>query len=158
MPDLVHQIGELFLGAAPVAVIVLIFFFILRSFFFRPILKVMAQREANTRGAQRAAQGMETAAAEKAKQYVEALKHAKAKVYLEQEAERKKLLDERAATLKEERAKVAGEVGIAKERVARELAEAAKEVELTAVDLATDIARRVLLMPPAPGSPAREAR
>lgn len=140
------------------AVIVLIFFFILRSFFFRPILKVMAQREANTRGAQRAAQGMETAAAEKAKQYEEALKHAKAKVYLEQEAERKKLLDERAATLKEERAKVAGEVGIAKERVARELAEAAKEVELTAVDLAKDIARRVLLMPPAPGSPAREAR
>lgn len=158
MTDLVHQIGELFLGAVPVAVIVLIFFFILRSFFFRPILKVLAERETNTLGAQRAAQAMEAAAAEKVKQYEEARKQARAKVYLEQEAERKKLLDERAAMLKEERTKVAGEVATAKERVARELAEAAKEVELAAVDLAREIARRVLLVPPAPGSPAREAR
>ena len=158
MPDLVHQIGELFLRAVPVALIVLIFYLVLRSFFFRPILKVMAERETRTIGAQKAAEAAQAAATERVKQYQEALKHAQAKVYQEQEAERKKLLDERAAMLKETRAKAGEEVGAAKERVAREVAEATKEVEVRAVELAQEIAGRVLRVPPAPKSPAREAR
>jgi F-type H+-transporting ATPase subunit b len=158
MPDLVHQIGELFLRAVPVALIVLIFYLFLRSWFFRPILKVMAEREARTLGAQKAAETAEAAAREKEKQYQEALKQAKARVYQDQEAERKKLLDERAAMLKETRTKVTEEVGTAKQRVAREVAEAAKEIEASAVDLAREIAKRVLRVPPRPGNPAREAR
>lgn len=158
MPDLVHQIGELFLRAVPVALIVLVFYFILKSLFFGPILKVMAEREARTLGAQKAAEAAHTAAAEKVKQYEEALRQAKAKIYLEQEAERKKLLDERAAMLREARARATVEVGAAKESVARELAEAAKEVQVSAVELAREIARRVLSVPPVPGGPAREAR
>jgi len=158
MSDLVHQIGELFLRAVPVALIVLIFYLVLRAFFFRPILKVMAERETRTIGAQKAAEAAQAAATEKIKQYQEALKHAKAKVYQEQEAERKKLLDERAAMLKETRTKATEEVGMAKGRVAREVAEAAKEIEVKAVELAREIAGRVLRVPPAPGSPARGAR
>jgi len=158
MPDLVHQIGELFLRAVPVALIVLIFYLFLRAFFFRPILKVMAERETRTIGAQKAAEAAQAAATEKIKQYQEALKHAKAKVYQEQEAERKRLLDERAAMLKETRTKATEEVGMAKGRVAREVAEAAKEIEVKAVELAREIAGRVLRVPPAPGGPANEAR
>jgi len=63
------------------------------------------------------------------KQYEEALKQARAKVYAEQEADRKKLLDERAGFLKEARAKASGEVNVAKESVAGELAAAKKEIE-----------------------------
>jgi F-type H+-transporting ATPase subunit b len=158
MPDLVHQIGELFLRAVPVALIILIFYLVLRSLFFRPILKVMAERETRTIGAQKAAEAAQAAATEKVKQYQEALKHAKAKVYQEQEVERKKLLDERAAMLKETRTKATEEVGMAKGRVAREVAEAAKEIEVKAVEMAREIAGRVLRVPPAPGGPAREAR
>ena len=158
MPDLVHQIGELFLRAVPVALIVLIFYLFLRSLFFRPILKVMAEREARTVGAQKAAETAQAAAWEKEKQYQEALKQAKARVYQDQEAERKKLLDERAAMLKETRTKATEEVGTAKQRVTREVAEAAKEIEASAVELAREIAGRVLRVPPRPGSPAREAR
>jgi len=141
-----------------VALIVLIFYLVLRSFFFRPILKVMAERETRTIGAQKAAEAAQAAATEKIKQYQEALKHAKAKVYQEQEAERKRLLDERAAMLKETRTKATEEVGMAKGRVAREVAEAAKEIEVKAVELAREIAGRVLRVPPAPGGPANEAR
>jgi F-type H+-transporting ATPase subunit b len=158
MPDVVHQIGELFLRAVPVALIVLIFYLLLRSWFFRPILKVMAEREARTVGAQKAAETAQAAAWEKEKQYQEALKQAKARVYQDQEAERKKLLDERAAMLKETRTKATEEVGTAKQRVTREVAEAAKEIEASAVELAREIAGRVLRVPPRPGSPAREAR
>jgi len=53
MTDLVRQIGELFLRAVPVALIVLIFYFILRTVFFQPLLKVMAERDARTLGARK---------------------------------------------------------------------------------------------------------
>jgi F-type H+-transporting ATPase subunit b len=158
MSDLVHQIGGLFLGAVPVALTVLIFYFILKSLFFGPLLKVMAERDARTLGAQKSAEAAQAAAAEKVKQYEEALKQARAKVYAEQDADRKKLMDERAAFLKEARTKAAAEVKAAKERVAGESAGAKKDIDALAAQLATEIARRVLQAPPAPGNPASEAR
>jgi F-type H+-transporting ATPase subunit b len=157
MPNLVHQIGELFLRAVPVALIILVFYFVLRALFFKPLLAVMAQREARTLGAQKSAEAAQAAAAEKVRQYEEALRQAKAKVYAEQEAERKKLLDERAAVLKDARSKASVEVGKAKERVAGELASAKKDVESVASQLALEIAGRIL-RPSAPGGPLREAR
>jgi F-type H+-transporting ATPase subunit b len=146
MPDLVHQIGELFLRAVPVALIVLIFYFILRAFFFKPLLAVMAERDARTIGAQKAAEAAQAAAAEKRKQYEDALRQAKAKVYAEQEAERKKVLDERAAFLKETRNNATGEVNRAKESLAKELEAAKQEIQVTVPELAAEIARHVLEM------------
>src|SRR5215471_4073730 len=157
MPSIGHQLGELFLGAAPTVLIILIFYFILRTLFFQPLLKVMAERDARTLGAQQAAEAAQAAAAEKVHQYEEALKQARAKVYAEQEADRKKLLDERAAVLKEARTKAGAEVNAAKERMAAEFASAKKEIENTAVQLAAEIARRVLETPN-PSAPTREAR
>lgn len=158
MSDLVHQIGELFLRAVPVAIIVLIFYFLMRSLFFQPLLKVMAERDARTLGAQKAAEAAQTAAAAKEREYQEALKQARAKVYTEQEADRKKLMDERAAILKDARGKAAAEVDAAKERVTAEFAGARKEIEATSAQLAAEIARRILQAPSAPGGPTREAR
>jgi F-type H+-transporting ATPase subunit b len=158
MPSIGHQLGELFLGAAPTVLIILLFYFILRVLFFQPLLRVMAEREARTVGAQKAAEAAQAAAAEKVKQYQEALKQARGKVYAEQEAARKKLLDERAAQLKDARNNAAAEVGAAKERIAGELAAARDDVESTVGQLSAEIARRLLQAPPRPGAPAREAR
>jgi F-type H+-transporting ATPase subunit b len=158
VPSIGHQLGELFLGAAPTVLIILFFYFILRTLFFKPLLKVMAERDARTLGAQKAAEAAQAAAAEKVKQYQEALKQARGKVYAEQEAARKKLLDERAAQLKGARTKASGEVGAAKDRVAGELATARRDVEATVAQLSAEIARRLLHVPPRPSAPAREAR
>ena len=158
MPSIGHQLGELFLGAAPTVLIILIFYFILRAVFFQPLLKVMAERDARTIGAQKAAEAAQAAAAEKVKQYEEALKQARGKVYAEQEAARKKLLDERAAQLKDARAKASGEVAQAKNRVAGELASARRDVEALVPQLSAEIARRILQAPPRPSAPSREAR
>jgi F-type H+-transporting ATPase subunit b len=152
---IVHQLGELFLGAVPTVLLILIFYFIMKSLFFKPLLAVMAEREARSIGAQKAAEAAQHAAAAKLKQYQEALKQARAKLYAEQEAERKKLLDERAAVLKDSRAKSAGEVSRAKERVAAELAAARRDVEAGISELAAEIVSRVLQ---APASPSREVR
>src|SRR5437016_13125333 len=110
MQAIVHQLGELFLQAVPTVLIILLFYFILRALFFKPLLAVMAERDSRTAGAEKAAQAAQAAAAEKVKQYQEALKQARGQVYAEQEAARKKLLDERAAQLKDARAKASAEV------------------------------------------------
>src|SRR5229473_4131818 len=158
MQEIVLQLGELFLQAVPTVLIVLAFYLMLRALFFKPLLAVMAERDARTAGAWKAAAAVEAAAAEKVKQYQEALKKARAQVYTEQEAARKKLLDERAALLKEARSKAATEVAAGKERVAKELAAARREIEASVGQLAAEIARRVLQVPPRQDGPARVAR
>jgi F-type H+-transporting ATPase subunit b len=158
MQDIGHQLGELFLQAVPTALIILLFYFILRALFFKPLLAVMAERDSRTIGAQKAAEAAQAAAAEKVKQYQEALKQARGQVYAEQEAARKKLLDERAAQIKEARSKASGEVSAGKERIAGELAAARRDVEATVAQLSAEIARRILQAPPRPGAPVREAR
>ena len=158
MGNLVHQIGELFLRAVPVALIVLIFYTILRSLFFKPLLQVMAERDARTLGAHKAAEKAQAAAGERIKQYEEALRQAKAKVYAEQEAERKKVLDERAAFLRDTRSKANVDVNQAKQNVAGQLEAAKKEIERNVPELAAEIARQVLQVPAGPGGPAREMR
>src|SRR6266550_9331060 len=113
MQAIVHQLGELFLQAVPTVLIILLFYFILRALFFKPLLAGMAERDARTAGAEKAAEAAQAAAAEKVKQYREALKQARGQVYAEQEAARKKLLDERAARIKDARTRAAVEVSAA---------------------------------------------
>jgi len=117
----------------------------------------MAERDARTVGAQKAAETAQAAAAEKVKQYQEALKQARGQLYAEQEAARKKTPEERAAQIKNARTKAAGEVSAAKVRIAAELAAARRDLEATVAQLSAEIARRVLQTPPRPGAPARRS-
>jgi F-type H+-transporting ATPase subunit b len=158
MQEIVRQLGELFLQAVPTVLIILLFYFILRAIFFKPLLAVMAERDARTVGAQKAAEVAQAAAVDKAKQYQDALKQARAQVYAEQEAERKKLLDERTELIKTARTAAAAQVAAAKERVAGEVAAARREIDATVGQLSAEIARRILQSPPRPGGSAREAR
>ncbi len=158
MQAIVHQLGELFLQAAPTVLIILLFYFILRALFFKPLLQVMAERDSRTVGAQKASEAAQAAAAEKIKQYQDALRQARGLVYAEQEAVRKKLLEERTAQIKDARTKAAGEVSAAKLRVAAELAAARRDIETSVAQLSAEIARRMLQTPPRPGAPVREAR
>ena len=158
MQAIVHQLGELLLQAAPTVLIILLFYFILRALFFKPLLAVMAERDSRTVGAQKASEAAQAAAAEKIKQHQDALRQARGLLYAEQEATRKKLLDERAAQIKDARTKAAGEVSAAKERVAAELAAARRDIETSVAQLSSEIARRMLQTPPRPSAPAREAR
>jgi F-type H+-transporting ATPase subunit b len=158
MQEIVDQLGELFLQAVPTVLIVLVFYFLLRALFFKPLLRVMAERDERTVGARKAAEAAQAAASEKIRQYEEALRKARAQVYAEQEAARKKLLDERAAQLKGARTKAATQVGEAEGRIAEELLAATREVEGTVLQLSEEIVRRMLRTPPRPNRPAREAR
>lgn len=159
MQEMVHQLGDLVLQAVPTVLIILLFYFILRALFFKPLLTVMAERDARTVGAQKAAVQAQEAAAEKNKQYQDALKHARAQVYTEQEAARKKLLEDRAEVIKRARTAAAAQIATAKERIAGEFAAARRELEATTEELSSEIARRILpSQPRRPGGSTREAR
>jgi F-type H+-transporting ATPase subunit b len=149
---------ELSLQLAPILLILLAFYFILKLIFFQPLLKVIAEREARTVGAQKAAEAAQADAKEKDKQYQDALKQARSEVYKEQESARKKFLDERAAHLKEVRAKAATVVAAAKQHIESEAVAARQEIESTITPLAAQVARRVLQSTRPPGAPRRETR
>lgn len=158
MQGIGDQLVGLFLGAAPTALIILLFYFILRALFFKPLLKVMAEREARSIGAQKAAEAAQATAAEKVRQYQEALKQARAQVYGEQEAARKKLLDERNAQVKAARAKASAEVDAAKAKIGAEAAAARRDLEAGIGQLASEIVSRILQASPSPGGSTRGAR
>src|SRR5258708_18464884 len=111
MQAIVHQLGELFLQAAPTVLIILLFYFMLRALFFKPLSAVMAERDSRTVGAEKASEAAQAAAGGKVRQYQEALRQARPQVYAEQDAARQKMLQKRAAEVQGGRTKAAGQAG-----------------------------------------------
>jgi F-type H+-transporting ATPase subunit b len=153
--EILRQLGELFLQAVPTVLIIFVFYLMMRVLFFKPLLRVMAERDARTVGARKAAEDAQAVAAEKVKEYQDALRAARAKVYGEQETARRKVLDERAEKLKEARAKAATQVGGAKDQISGELVAALKDVEQTVPQLSAEIVNRLLQSPLRPPSGVR---
>ncbi len=99
MDSIVHQLADLLWGALPTAIIVFAFYLFLRWSFWRPLERVLAQRQAATEGARRQAEELMAGADEKLRQYEEALRQARAEIYRQQEAARHAALDERSRIL-----------------------------------------------------------
>ena len=101
--DLLHQLGELFLAAVPTAILVFLFYFFLRWSFFRPLLQVLAERQARIEGARKDAESLAAAAQEEQRAYREALRRARADVFTEQESARRVVLEERGKVIRQAR-------------------------------------------------------
>ncbi len=142
--ELVQQLRELFLQAAPTVVLVFLFYLFLRANFFRPLERVLAERSARTLGARRAAESSQAAAQERLRAYQEALKKARAEIYAEQDAARRRLLEERNALIRESRSRSNHAVRAGKERISAELAAARAELDRTSQALAGQIVRSIL--------------
>src|SRR5438094_7488594 len=100
MQAIVHQLGELFLQAVPTVLTILLFYFILRALFLKPLLQVMAERDSRTVGADQSSVSAQAAANRKVKQYQQALEKARGGVYAQQGAAPLRTLEERAADMK----------------------------------------------------------
>ena len=153
---ILHQLGELFLGAVPTIIVVLLFYFFLRWAFFNPIQKAMAERNARIEGARAEAAKVEAEAKHEMDAYHEALRRARAQIYAEQEAARQKALDQRAETLKAAHAQARAQVAEAKKAIAANLEAARAELVNQTPELANEIARVILERPvPLQGGTAR---
>ena len=150
--ELMTQLKGLFLQAVPTIVLVILFYFFLRSQFFGPLVRAMEERARRTEGARREAEES-TAAAQKARaEYEAALRTARAEVWTGQEAERRKALEERAAVIRAAREQAAAFVRERKEALEAEVAEARRQLERESGALGGEIAR--VLLAPRPRGPA----
>ena len=147
--DILHSLGQLFLGSVPTIIVVLLFYLFLRWAFFTPVQKAMAEREARIDGARKEAASVQATAKQEIEKYEESLRKARAEIYAEQEAARQEALESRAKLLKAMRARAQEDVTNAKKRINAELEAARAQVEREVPALAGEIVRMILERPSA---------
>jgi len=142
--DILRQLQGLLWGALPTTLIVLLFFFFLRWAFWKPLERVLAERQAATEGARKEAGELLGQANEKLRQYEESLRQARAEIYRQQEGTRRLALDERARILRDTREKAGEMLRQAKLEIAGDVAEAKKDLDAETRRLAEEITRTLL--------------
>ncbi len=142
--NLLQQLGDLFLSAVPTAILLFIFYLVLRSAFFQPLLRVMAKRGALIEGSRNETESLAAAVQENQKAYREALRKARSEIFAEQEAARRVALDERANVIREARSRASAEVQAAKARLAAEIDSTQKALDVSAQELGEEVAQAIL--------------
>ena len=103
MGDILHQLGRLFLQSIPTVVFVFFLLVILDWLFFRPLSRLLKEREDATVGALARAREKSATAEHKALEYDSAFQAARQEVYRQREVDRKAALQERETTLQKMR-------------------------------------------------------
>jgi F-type H+-transporting ATPase subunit b len=144
MEQILHDLAALFLKAIPTVLLVILLYFYLRAMLFKPLEKVLKQRDELTEGARRTAEQSLAAAERKEQEYQDKLREARAEVYRAQEETRRKWLEDQAAQVAQARERAEAMVRTAKEQIAAEAAAAREGLAHTSAELAEEIATVVL--------------
>ena len=144
MDETLRALGGILLRAIPTFVLVVLLHFYLKFIFFKPLQKVLRQRYEATEGARKLAESSLAKAAEKAAEYEAALRAARSDTYKELEQLRRQLQDERAAGVREARARAEAAVAQARAALGAEVASLKKNLEAESETLADRIANKIL--------------
>ncbi len=142
--EILGQLGDLFLSAVPTVIILFIFYLFLRWSFFLPMERVLAERHKRAEGARQEAESSRAAVEEKLRAYNDALKKARAEIFTEQEAARRRVLDERHASINAARAEAQTELQASKKSLAADLEDVRAQLEQSSGELAGEIAETIL--------------
>lgn len=142
--EVLRETLNLIIVSLPTTIIVFLFYLFARAVFFRPMMRVLEEREERTDGARSDAAHLENQTQEKLGMYRRALDKVRAEIYAEQDHARRAALEQRAERLRETRTKANERVREAKQRLEGELAKAGEEVERESRRLAEDAVRAVL--------------
>lgn len=132
----------------PTIVLVLILHFYLKKMLFGPLDRVLAERDAATTGARKAAEESLARADRRAAEYETAIRDARADVYREQEQIRLQLIADQDARMKEARSRVDTMIAEAKTRIHGEVETARKSLEGSSGVLADQITDSILARRP----------
>ena len=99
MEKTLHDLAALFVNAIPTVCLLILLHFYLKAMLFRPLEKVLKQREDLTEGARKVAEQSLAAAERKEQAYQEKLREARAEVYRAQEETRRRWLEDQAAQI-----------------------------------------------------------
>jgi F-type H+-transporting ATPase subunit b len=142
--------GTLFLHIA----IILVMIFVLNKTLFKPINRILDERERRTRGSLSEARRILQSVEESVTRYERSLREARAEGYRLLEQERAEAMRERQLRLTEEREKVGRLVEEQKEAIRTQAEEARQGLEAEARRIAAEISSYILNRPVGGGSPA----
>lgn len=144
MEKTLQDLADLVLAAVPTIVLVVVLHIYLKAVFFRPLEKVLAERDAATKGAIRDAEASLKRAEEKAEEYEIALRNARTEVLQAQEAERQKLRREQGDAVVAARKRSSELIEDARKKIAAEAAAARQALAGDTDRLAGQIVATVL--------------
>jgi F-type H+-transporting ATPase subunit b len=144
MEETLRQLGGILLRAVPTFILVVLLHLYLKFIFFKPLERVLRQRYDATEGARKLAQESMARASQKAAEYEVALRAARSETYKEMEQLRRKLQDDRAASVKQARAQADAAVAQAKASLNAEVESLKKTLGAESDALADRIASRIL--------------
>jgi F-type H+-transporting ATPase subunit b len=144
MEEILQALGGLLLKAVPTFILVVLVHFYLKGLFYRPMDRILKQRDEATEGARKLAAATLQKASERAAEYEAALQAARNEMYKEQEEYRRKWRQEQAEALEEVRHKAGELVKRARERLAGEVSEAKTSLVAQSEELAGQIADSIL--------------
>jgi F-type H+-transporting ATPase subunit b len=151
MQDLIQQLGGLFVGAIPTALLFILLVIAYQFLVQGPLTAVLARRRALTEGAMEEARKAVAQAEAKAQEYAERLRQARADVYKIREQRIKQWSAERDAVLDAARKTASQKVRQAKDELDAEAASARLAIQTSAAELADLAVRAVLPLPLAAG-------
>ncbi len=141
---ILDALRDYFLGAIPTVILVLLSFAAYNFLIYRPLTKVLAERQERTAGALARAQADIAAAEQKAAEYEKRLREARQAIFKRQEARRKQILQARDAALTEARSQADGLMRAALTELEKEKSEAKVRLQSEAEELAVEVIRTIL--------------
>ena len=127
-----------------VLILFLIFVFVLNQILFKPISKVLAEREALTEGAAAEARAAARQYQTRLANYEETIRQARAETYRRLEQSRKAALEDRQKLIDAARAQSESEISVAREQIAAEAVAARFELDQESGQIAQQISRTLL--------------
>jgi F-type H+-transporting ATPase subunit b len=144
MEATLQALGQLIIQALPTFFLVLLLFVYLRSMFYKPLERVLAQRNEATEGARKkAAEALDRATA-KAEAYAQQVAAARNEIYREQEEVRTKWREEQTSQVAAARQSAEASVKEARARIAEEADEAKASLAANSQALADQITQAIL--------------
>ncbi len=148
MQDIFQQLGELFVGAIPTALLFIVLVLCYQFLVQGPLTAVLARRRALTEGAMEDARNVVAAAEAKTTEYAERLRQARAEAYKARELRVQQWNAERDAALDAARKSAGQKVRQAKAEMDAEAASARQAIQASSADLAAQALRAVLPLVP----------
>ncbi len=146
MEQTLQDLADLVFAALPTTLLVVILWLFLKAVLINPLLKVMAERDAATKGAIEQANAALRRAEERAAEHESALRAARGEILRAQDAERQKLRHEQAEALAAARARSAEMLENARKEISDQADSAkatlAKDSERLAGEIAAAVLRR----------------
>ncbi len=144
MDQLLAQLGAVFLGALPSAILLVFLFLYLRVVLFKPLDRILAERHAKMGGRELKASETLKLAEQKLLEYNASMQAARTEIYTGQEQLRRRLEAERDAAIASATEKAKADFVGVKQQLDAEVASARTEVAREADQLAASVTAKLI--------------